>query len=307
MRYVVFLGLGMSFIFFPAVIVIQQYFVKRRSIAVAIGNSGAPFGGFVMPPLVDFLIQTYGWRGAQMIMAGITAQVFIIAYFFKPLPLPPPAPTTKPQPPKKRTEKLEEMLHQSMSNLASITNLSNIKENTSKGKAFLKRFLDLSLLKNLNMTLDMLAYGLYSFGFIVPSMFLPLKARTIGIADPYPTILLSIIGISDVVGRFVSGFVGQCLGQKRLIHYMFAMLLGGTATAISCVSHIFPGLALYACIFGLSTGMTRAYSSIVLTDMMGLEHLPKAYAFKLFLNGLTVLASAPFAGNYFKSLKIEKC
>ena len=273
----------MSFIFFPAVIIIQQYFVKKRSIAVAIANAGVPFGGFIMPPICDLLLQTYGWRGTLIVLSGITLNVSVIAYFFKPLPKPK---TEEPKPGKT----FEELLTQSM------LSLKGVATSTSKAKDFLKRFLDLSLLKNPCMVFDMLAYGFYSFGFIVFAMFIPMKARSYDIADPKPTWLLSMIGISDVCGRFVSGAAGQCLGQKRLVHYMISMMLGGIATAVSSVIFVFPGLSACACIFGLSTGMTRAYSSIVLTDLLGLNNLPKAYGFKLFLNGLTVLASAPFAG-----------
>lgn len=283
----------MSFIFFPSVIIIQQYFVKKRSIAVAIANSGVPFGGFAMPPLCDYLLQTYGWRGTIMTMAGITLHVFIIAYFFRPIPKPKPAIPEKQANTKKK--KVEDYISQS------IVSIANIAKETSQLKRFIKRLCDVSLLKNLNMSFDMFAYGFYSFGFIVPSMFLPLKAIENGIPAPQPTILLSIIGISDVCGRFISGFVGQVIGQRRLVHYMIGMLMGGIATASSSLLGAFPALATYACIFGLSTGMTRAYSSIVLTDMLGLENLPKAYGFKLLMNGFTVLASAPFAGMWFIS------
>ena len=42
---------------------------------------------FVFAPLVTFLIEVYGWRGALLLVAGIFSQSLICASFLKPLPI----------------------------------------------------------------------------------------------------------------------------------------------------------------------------------------------------------------------------
>ena len=89
----------MSMIFFPAVIIVQHYFTRKRSIAVSFANAGTPFGAFLYPTIVSYLINTYGWRGELVIVGAFTLNGLVFASFFRPLspPKPKPKPAEKPK------------------------------------------------------------------------------------------------------------------------------------------------------------------------------------------------------------------
>lgn len=53
-----------------AVVSIAFWFDKKRTFATGIGASGTGLGTFVFAPLTQYLIETFGWRGATLILAG---------------------------------------------------------------------------------------------------------------------------------------------------------------------------------------------------------------------------------------------
>ncbi|XP_072176357.1 monocarboxylate transporter 12-like [Diadema setosum] len=49
-----------------------------------LGSVGFPVGMFVVPLIGDFLMRTYGWRGAMLIMGGLAAHLIPLAMFNQP-------------------------------------------------------------------------------------------------------------------------------------------------------------------------------------------------------------------------------
>jgi len=65
------IGVGSSATFAPLIADISHWFTRRRGIAVAICASGNYAGGAVWPPIVNWLIQTYGWRTNQVVIGFV--------------------------------------------------------------------------------------------------------------------------------------------------------------------------------------------------------------------------------------------
>ncbi|XP_037945334.1 uncharacterized protein LOC119677850 [Teleopsis dalmanni] len=63
-------GLGLGIGYVTAVVSVAFWFDKKRTFATGIGASGTGIGTFLYAPLTQFLIDTYGWRGATLILAG---------------------------------------------------------------------------------------------------------------------------------------------------------------------------------------------------------------------------------------------
>jgi MFS family permease len=71
------IGVGSSATFAPLIADISHWFNRRRGIAVAICASGNYVGGAVWPPIVNWLIETSGWRTNQIVI-GIACIVFML-------------------------------------------------------------------------------------------------------------------------------------------------------------------------------------------------------------------------------------
>jgi MFS family permease len=62
------IGVGCSATFAPLIADISHWFTRRRGIAVAVCASGNYVGGALWPPIVQWLIQTSGWRTNQVVV-----------------------------------------------------------------------------------------------------------------------------------------------------------------------------------------------------------------------------------------------
>lgn len=66
-----FLGIGFGLIYLPAVVCVGYYFETKRSLATGIAVCGSGFGTFAFAPLATMLLETYSWKGANLILAGL--------------------------------------------------------------------------------------------------------------------------------------------------------------------------------------------------------------------------------------------
>lgn len=64
-------GFGLSLCFVAAVVIVAYYFDKRRSFATGLSVCGSGIGTFIFPPLIQRLLDEYGWRGTTLILAGL--------------------------------------------------------------------------------------------------------------------------------------------------------------------------------------------------------------------------------------------
>ncbi|KAK3599250.1 hypothetical protein CHS0354_012860 [Potamilus streckersoni] len=80
-------GFGSSFIYAPSLIIVSQYFNKKRGLAVGLSAAGVGLGTFLLPPLFGVLFDHYGFQGACLILSGITLNAVIAAFLFRPVPV----------------------------------------------------------------------------------------------------------------------------------------------------------------------------------------------------------------------------
>ena len=65
-------GIGLAFgEFIPVTTVINNWFIRKRSLAMALLFTSGGLAGFAMPPIISWLILTFGWRSAWVFLAAI--------------------------------------------------------------------------------------------------------------------------------------------------------------------------------------------------------------------------------------------
>ena len=64
-------GISTGCTYIASLIIIAEWFDKKRGIATGITMAGSGVGSFVFPPLVGMLISKYDWRFAMSICACI--------------------------------------------------------------------------------------------------------------------------------------------------------------------------------------------------------------------------------------------
>lgn len=64
-------GLGLAVCYVAAIVIVAFYFEKKRSLATGIAVAGSGIGTFLFAPLIQYLVDYWGWRLCFIILAGI--------------------------------------------------------------------------------------------------------------------------------------------------------------------------------------------------------------------------------------------
>ena len=75
-------GIGASTLNIPIMATVTRWFVKRRGLMTGIVQTGAGVGGFFFAPFAGWLILSYGWRSASIILGVLTTVLMISAGLF---------------------------------------------------------------------------------------------------------------------------------------------------------------------------------------------------------------------------------
>ena len=78
-------GFGLGLIYLPAVCAVGYYFEKKRALATGISVCGSGVGTFVFAPLGTYLLDIYGWKGANIIFAALCLQCAVFGALMRPL------------------------------------------------------------------------------------------------------------------------------------------------------------------------------------------------------------------------------
>uniref|UniRef100_A0A493SZ85 Solute carrier family 16 member 14 n=1 Tax=Anas platyrhynchos platyrhynchos TaxID=8840 RepID=A0A493SZ85_ANAPP len=78
-------GVGSGMVYLPAVVMVGQYFQKRRALAQGLSTTGTGFGAFLMTALLKYLCREFGWRNAMFIQGAISLNLCVCGALMRPL------------------------------------------------------------------------------------------------------------------------------------------------------------------------------------------------------------------------------
>ncbi|XP_046423431.1 monocarboxylate transporter 13-like [Neodiprion fabricii] len=85
LSYGVMVGIGAGLSFPPTVYIVTAYFERLRGFANGLCISGSAIGTIVLPPFLQYLLDHFGYRGAVLLMGGITLNTWICALLYHPV------------------------------------------------------------------------------------------------------------------------------------------------------------------------------------------------------------------------------
>ncbi|XP_075433821.1 monocarboxylate transporter 13 isoform X2 [Ascaphus truei] len=83
-------GLGWALIFSPSMAAVTRHFSRRRSLATGVSLTGVGALSFALSPLLQFLIESYSWRGAMLLLSALALHSVPCGALLRPLPADPP-------------------------------------------------------------------------------------------------------------------------------------------------------------------------------------------------------------------------
>ncbi|KAI1724705.1 major facilitator superfamily domain-containing protein [Ditylenchus destructor] len=156
--------------------------------------------------------------------------------------------------------------------------------------------IDLNLLKEPIMLLICFSNMLGMIGFYVPFVFLIDLSLARQSTMPQATFLLSIIGITNTFGRVFFGWVADRQWVTALAINNWSLICCGILTIICPLLPNYQWLCFYAGLFGFIVAAYICLTSIVLSDLLGVERLTNSFGLLVVSRGISSLLGTPLAG-----------
>ncbi|TKS85948.1 Monocarboxylate transporter 12-B [Collichthys lucidus] len=154
-------------------------------------------------------------------------------------------------------------------------------------------FLMLPEFLTLSVSLLFMAYGCSA-----PVVYLVPYALSVGVGYKEAAFLMSIFGISGIVGNITFGWITdrKCLKRYRMLCYLAAIAMEGLCCMFIPVLHSFSLLLSFSILYGYFDGAYVALIPVVTSDVVGPTYLTSALGVVYFLHAIPYLISPPIGG-----------
>lgn len=261
-------GLGWALVFTPIIASVMQYFTIRRSLAIGLGFTGIGLASFAFSPLFQYLVEVYSWRGALLILGGLSFNIIACGALIRPIGNP------------KVIVKAEN---------------SSVNKCSSLCSRFYECF-EISLLSHRGFLTYTLAITLFNAGYFIPYVHLVAHSRHIGFTEYQAAFVISVTGVADIVGRVVSGWASD-LGKMRMPHMLTVWTgLLGIFLLLIPLGVTYPGLLVLGLAYGFCAGAMTPLAFAVVPEIVGMERMLGALGLLQLLESVGGLLGAPLSG-----------
>ncbi|XP_063362476.1 monocarboxylate transporter 2 isoform X2 [Cydia amplana] len=164
-------------------------------------------------------------------------------------------------------------------------------------KRTLATMLDVSLFRSPTFVILAVSGFFTMLGFFVPYMYVKQRAMDKGGIDATTsTLLVSTIGVANIVGRMACGVVSSMPKVSPLWLNNIALTAGGIATMFSGYCFHAGYQFAYCALFGLAVACFASLRSILVVEYIGLEQLTNCFGLFLLFQGFGALLGSPIAG-----------
>lgn len=219
----VFIGLGLGAHDVVTLSTIARWFEKSRGIMSGVVKTGTAIGQVAMPPLAAYLLLTFGWREALIVLGTGAIVLLLIASF-------------------------------SMSHPPEIK--ARAQGEKSEGLSFSE-----ARTSRVFWSLCAIQFMFFPSMMTVPTH-LAVHGIDLGMTTSKAATLLSVLGTTSIAGRLTVGLLADRIGSKRAFLMCFTVLLGSMIAFIGVSSHgpLFAVVAFYGFSHG---GLFTVVSPIV--------------------------------------------
>lgn len=234
----------------PVSMMITNWFVKKRGLAMSLAMAGIGLGGFIFSPIITSFLNTYGWRTAYQLMAlivlvlALPTSIFILR--------------KKPEDMNLKAYGVEEVT--TSSSKQSITTSLSLSVSQSKFKLFFWI-----------MLIGMFTNGLINSGSL--GQFPPALEELHGTA--LQATIISLYSLVGIFGKLFLGWVNDKFGVVA------SSIIGCTTFALAFICILFGDsqymLYLMALLFGLGMAIGTVLPPLITSSIFGSHKYGEAY------------------------------
>lgn len=233
-------GLGVGCLYVPVLGLVQRWFVRRRGLASGLAVSGIGVGTLAMPPLAQWLIATWDWRLAYVVLGIVVLAIGLPAAL---------------------------MLRDDPAVLGQTPDGDAVQGDDVAATGLTPR----EAIRTRSFAFLYISMMLTGAGVFVPFVHLALDAVEQGVGAGQAALLIALIGVGSTAGRFVLGGWADRVGRARAFALMGVGM--GVSMAWWAVAPGFWGLATFAMMFGLFYGGWVAFAPALVADLYGRRHV----------------------------------
>jgi len=139
-------------------------------------------------------------------------------------------------------------------------------------------------------------------GFYTPFVYLPsMAAQYDSISVEDAAFLVSVIGVSNTLGRVLSGWVSDFSWVNSLVVTNIAIILSAVCVFVFPFCSSYAGFVTIALSFGFFVAAYISLTSIVLVDLLGLDNLTSAFGLLTLFRGSSSMIGPPINGWIFEA------
>ncbi|OWF41473.1 Monocarboxylate transporter 12 [Mizuhopecten yessoensis] len=263
-------GIGTGLTYAASVVILGFNFRQNRNIACGIAVSGAGVGTLVLTPVIEAAREEYGNSGFFFIIAGIAFHQAFFGFLFFP------------------------------SELESEQKESRHRNTISKHKhAVVNNVLhSIAILKNIPMLCICISMFFACAGVYLMYVLFPNYVIQMGSSSLDASFLLSVSGVFDCIGRFLTGIVAHDENIDELVIYFGSFgVLGLSTLLFPLYGSTYGGQLAYAVFLGLYSGSCYSVINTLIVQLVGLKELATGFGACLFFCGVGSLLGPPAAGS----------
>ncbi|XP_019646470.1 PREDICTED: monocarboxylate transporter 12-like [Branchiostoma belcheri] len=252
-------GLGLCLMYSPSLAMIGRYFDKRHATANGIAVCGTGVGIIALPPLFQFLIDEFGWRGALLIVGGLLSNGCVCGALMRPI---------------------------------------HFEEDRSKDlvDSEIMETFDVTLLKQRPfLVYSVSAFGT-ALGNSIVFVHLVAHAQKIGIEKTPAAFLLSIMGISEAVSRLLNGWLSDRIKISKVYYYMIGITGLATSNLAIPFANTYTGLGACMVLYGFFSGTFYPLIAVLVRKYSGVSRISSGLGWAFVFQGGGWLLGPPVAG-----------
>lgn len=270
LTYSVLYGLGTSCVFSSSLVIISKYFKKRRSMATGIVMLGQGGGVLILGPLLQTMIDAYGWKTTYLIMAGVVPVLCLTGATYSP------------------NVQSDETLEEAHGSVA---------EEKRKGC-----YIDVSVWKEPKFVAVCVSASIMMFGHYVPQIHLVRYCEDIGITADAASRLFIYYGVASCVGRLVSGPLCDFEKVNTFYVYQVSELVVGTGILLITMATSYLHMAIFIVIYGLCDGIFITTLNVLLLSCVSPAKTPVSIGWEMQVSSFFLASGPPVAGLMADSL-----
>ncbi|CAL4107740.1 unnamed protein product [Meganyctiphanes norvegica] len=264
-----------------------HYFKKYLGVANAFPMGGVCLGGFILPPLIRYILDEYAYKGTMLILAALILNAMAGAALFQP-----PEWHKKQSNNKTHSSTIQNHNKSDINNATtpSETQSSRLKSENSTTvhkteirfselcfQVFKKFCSNLKILQNTRAIIIAFGSGLFLNGVINFFMFVPFYLQDAGHSLETSAWLVSLSSVMNFIARMLFSMLSDLKWFNKRICYMMGLLFCTVAILGFSLTIDLTLCTILLAVFGAGFGCTFSMYSLVMVEYMGVTNLGATY------------------------------